>query len=784
MVDILTELNPAQREAVKIIDGPVLVLAGPGSGKTRVLTHRVAYLIHEGRVPAHRILAVTFTNKAAREMRLRLVQLLGEERVRDLTIGTFHATCARFLRRDGERVGLGRNFVIYDEEDQTRLIKQVIKELNLDDKIYRPGVVLGTIGKAKNELIGPDEYVPPSYWHEGVQRAYQLYQRRLSDNNAVDFDDLLLSTVRLFRENRDVLERYQNRYHYLHVDEFQDTNMAQYVLVKLLADKHHNLFCVGDEDQSIYGWRGADYRNVLRFREDFPNARVVLLEQNYRSTQTIVEVAQSIIGRNVSRHKKKLWTENPRGIPINIYEAYNEEEEADFVVGEIDRLTKSGGVQPYRPSDFAVFYRTNAQSRVLENAFLRRGMPYNLVGATRFYQRREVKDVIAYLRLIHNPNDSIAFQRVLNVPPRGIGKRTMDEVALWSERLAVTPYAVLERLKEISGLEKEKGQVKTEKPKEETATLPSRFSATFDTRTRRALLAFADLLDELVAAQADKTIVELIDLILSKTGYEDYVRDGTEEGDDRWANVIELRKATQKYAVVPAEVALVQFLEEEALIADVDAYDETVEAPTLMTLHTAKGLEFRVVFIVGLEEGLFPHSRSFDDPAQMEEERRLCYVGITRSKERLYLLYAFRRSSYGSSEPGDPSRFLADIPRNLISGKSVSHKADQWEDAGDKTSWRSKDRDNESRAHDDEDEFESKRERPVSVRRSSPPVRPLPTPVTELEFKPGDKVEHPAFGSGVVVTSKMTGADEEVEVAFVGKGVKRLIVRYANLIKK
>jgi DNA helicase-2/ATP-dependent DNA helicase PcrA len=361
-MDILSALNPAQRDAVRIVEGPVLVLAGPGSGKTRVLTHRVAYLIHDCRVAPHNILAVTFTNKAAHQMRERLTSLVGEANVQDLTIGTFHATCARFLRRDGERVGLARGFVIYDEDDQLSLMKQIHKELNLNDKMYRPGAVLGAIGKAKNELIGPDEYVPPSYWHEAVKRAYQRYQQLLAENNAVDFDDLLMATVRLFRENPGVLERYQNRYRYLHVDEFQDTNIAQYVLMKLLADKHRNLFCVGDEDQSIYGWRGADYRNVLRFREDFSGARVALLEQNYRSTQTILDVAQAVIRKNPTRHKKKLWTENPRGIPITLYEAYDEKEEAQFVADEIARLTRKN----YRPRDCAVFYRTNAQSRSLE----------------------------------------------------------------------------------------------------------------------------------------------------------------------------------------------------------------------------------------------------------------------------------------------------------------------------------------------------------------------------------------------------------------------------------
>ncbi len=796
-MDLLSELNPAQRDAVKIVDGPVLVLAGPGSGKTRVLTHRVAFLIHDCRVAPHNILAVTFTNKAAREMRERLIQLVGDDassqnnvpsepngnlqrdvadvpqtprdssgaatldaaqnRVRDLTIGTFHATCARFLRRDGERVGLERGFVIYDEEDQTNLMKQVLKEFNLNDKMYKPGAVLGAIGKAKNELIGPDEYIAPSYWHEAVRRVYKRYQQLLAENNAVDFDDLLMATVNLLRGNPDVLERYQNRYLYLHVDEFQDTNMAQYVLMKLLSDKYQNLFCVGDEDQSIYGWRGADYRNVLRFREDFPNANITLLEQNYRSTQTILEAAQSVIRRNTTRHAKNLWTENERGIPVTLYEAYNEEEEAQFVVDEIARLTKreyrpAGERGGYAPRDIAVFYRTNAQSRNLEDAFVRRGMPYKLVGATRFYQRREVKDLLAYLRLISNPNDRIAFNRVLNIPPRGIGKRTMDELARGSERTGQSPYALLETLREYP------------------SSVDSRASVelAFDARTRKTLLAFVNLLDELRAAQQEKKVTELFDLILEKTGYEDYLRDGTREGDDRWANVLELRKVTEEY-LDPASIALSQFLEQVALVADVDTLDESVDAPTLMTLHTAKGLEFPVVFIVGLEEGLFPHSRSFQDPEQMEEERRLCYVGITRAKARLYLVYAFRRTFYGSSEPGEPSRFLMDIPRELIAGAGTAERARGGErEKGSRGAA-------ETRGHGDTEKKFANRYPSTWLRTGSLPA---------TQFHAGDKVHHSTFGDGVVVSSKVNGADEEVEVAFVGKGVKRLLASIARLEKK
>ncbi len=767
-MDTLSFLNPAQREAVTTVKGPVLVMAGPGSGKTRVLTHRVAYLIRECRVAPYNILAVTFTNKAAREMRERLMQLVGEASVNDLTIGTFHATCARFLRRDGERIGLGRGFVIYDEDDQQSLVKQVLKEMNLDDKVYRPGAVLGAISKAKNDLIPPEQYAPPSYWHEAVGRVYKRYQQLLAENNAVDFDDLIMQTVRLLRENPDVLERYQNHYRYLHVDEFQDTNVAQYVLMKLLADKYQNLFCVGDEDQSVYGWRGADYRNVLRFSQDFPNAQVKLLEQNYRSTQTILDVAQAIIRKNPSRHAKQLWTENARGVPATVIEAYDQDEEAAFVADEIARLTRQG----YRAREIAVFYRTNAQSRALEDAFVRRGMPYQLIGATRFYQRREVKDLLAYLRLIHNPNDSVAFNRIINVPPRGIGKTTLDNLARWAEKLRVSPYAVLQALKDEGKSMKD----------EENHTSSFILHPSFDARARKSLVAFVDLMEELIAARAEKKLTELFERVVLKTGYEPYMRDGTEEGEDRWGNVIELQRVTAKYANAAADVTLAQFLEEVALVADIDTLRDDVNAPTLMTLHTAKGLEFRAVFIVGLEEGLFPHSRSFEDAAQMEEERRLCYVGITRAKEKLYLVHAFRRSRYGNAEPSEPSRYLRDIPhklveqRSAVSGRRSQRALDDYDfDDEEETAPRPRNTHHASRITSHASRLAP---RPPTTQRSSPPA-PRAT-----QFHPGDKVQHKTFGEGIVIASQVTGDDEQVQVAFVGKGVKRLSARLANLKKK
>ncbi len=747
-MDILAQLNPAQRQAVEIIEGPVLVLAGPGSGKTRVLTYRVAYLLEEIRLAPHNILAVTFTNKAAREMRERLAKLVGEEKLRDLTIGTFHATCARFLRRDGQRVGLGAGFVIYDDDDQSALIKQILKELQLNDKVYRPGAVLGAISRAKNELIGPEEYAPPTYWHEAVRRVYQRYQVLLLDNNAVDFDDLLNYTVKLFQDHSDVLARYQRRYVYLHVDEFQDTNVAQYLIVKLLAGKYRNIFCVADDDQSIYSWRGADYRNVMRLREDFPEAKTVLLEQNYRSTQTILDVARAVIRRNPNRTDKQLWTENPRGIPIEIFEAYNEQEEAQFVVNEIVRLTSQ---KKFKSGDFAIFYRTNAQSRNVEEAFVRRGMKYKLVGATRFYQRREVKDLLAYLRLLNNPNDTVAFNRVLNVPPRGIGRRTQEDLQHAAERLHVPVISALQMLKEEKGADGNGGDAGTP------------FAQYFDTRTRRVLLAYSQILQDLLAAKKELPLTDLFDRLIERIGYEEFIRDGTREGDDRWTNVQELRAVTRDYNHLDPENALTEFLENVALVSDVDALAEREDAPVLMTLHMAKGLEFPVVFIVGMEEGIFPHSRSFDEPMQMEEERRLAYVGITRAKEKLYLVYAFRRSQYGESEPGEPSRFLADIPRELVKTKSGEKRNTLDEFLSNlkyksQTTWT-----------------------PAPSARDKPPRE---EPATSAQFRAGDKVVHPTFGEGTIISSKLNGDDEELEVAFAGKGIKRLIARYAKLEKK
>lgn len=749
-MSILDALNEAQREAVQAIEGAVLVLAGPGSGKTRVLTYHAAYLIDVVGVEPYRIMAVTFTNKAAREMRDRLQTLVGEHRLGRLTLGTFHATCARILRREAEHLHVDNNFVIFDADDQLRVVRQAVKELNLNDKLYRPTQLKGAISKAKNELISPGEYAAPTYWHEIAGRVYQHYQALLQTNNALDFDDLLMETVRLFQQQDDVLARYRHRYNHILVDEFQDTNTAQYVLVRRLAGDDNHVFVVGDEDQSIYLWRGADFRNVQRFRRDFEDARLFLLERNYRSTQTILDAAQEVIARNTQRTAKNLWTDRGAGQPITVKELYNEQEEASFVVNEIQRLIAT---QNHSPGDFAVMYRTNAQSRVLEEAFLRHGMPYRLVGATRFYERREIKDLIAYLRLIHNPYDQLSLDRIINVPTRGIGDVTRAALSRWAARLNLPVYTALHLLQSA-----ETGA----SPRPELAADLRQMGAVeppFDTRATNVLVDFGQLLSGLISVRPHLSVLELLDKVIEDTGYESYIRDGTDEGEDRWANIQELRGVARDYSGLTPEASLSAFLEGVALVSDVDNLEADVDAPTLMTCHAAKGLEFPIVFMVGMEEGLLPHSRSMDDPDQMEEERRLCYVGITRSKQRLYLLHTFRRTLWGRTEVSEPSRFLNDIPDALIKGRPDQVKS------------RVSPLLRSSRSQ----------EQPVADARQE--TQSPETYSHEPQFRAGDRVSHPRFGEGVVVDSRLSRNDEEVEVAFADQGVKRLLASLAKLEK-
>ncbi|MFW6105111.1 MAG: DNA helicase PcrA [Chloroflexota bacterium] len=718
-MDILATLNPAQREAVEAIEGPVLILAGPGSGKTKVITHRIAYLIKSCGVSSHNIMAVTFTNKAAREMRERLEQLMGRS-VEAFTLGTFHAICARILRREGKAIGLDSSFVIYDEEDQLSLTKQALEELNLDPKQYAPRAIHSAISSAKSRLIGPEDYAQrvSSYFEEIVHRVYQRYQQSLSQGRAVDFDDLLMKTVQLFQNNPQILNRYQSKYVHILVDEFQDTNIVQYMLMRHLAGKYRNLCVVGDPDQSIYSWRFADLRNILSFEKDYPEAKVVFLEQNYRSTKTILEVASGIISANVQRKPKKLWTENEDGTSVTVIESYNAEEEAQSVASEIEKLV---GQEQISLKDCAVMYRVNAQSRALEETFLRYGVPYRLVGGTRFYQRREVKDVIAYLRLIHNPRDNVSLVRIINVPARGIGQRTLSQLQSWAKA-------------HDSSLFEASKQVANEK------ILPQRIA--------QALAGFDTVITDLIAQSRELSLSGLLDKILEHTRYREYLM-SKEDGEDRWENVMELKNVASEYDELHPEEALAAFLEKVSLVSDVDELDEKADAVTLITLHQAKGLEFPAVFIVGLEEGILPHRKSFDDPGQMEEERRLCYVGITRAKERLYLLRSYRRSLFGGSTANPPSRFLQDIAPHLISPRGL------WEESPTPVA------------------------SPDFNRDSQPSPRPIETPA----LKVGDHVRHSKFGPGIVMNCLPTRDDQELTVAFEEAGVKKLLASLAPLEK-
>lgn len=734
MPDLLSGLNPQQKQAVTAGPGPALVVAGPGSGKTRVLTHRIAWLVQQG-TPPFRIMAVTFTNKAAREMRERVEHLLGGS-LGGLTIGTFHAICARFLRREAERLDVTRDFVIFDDSDQTAVVKQAMERLKLGDQQHRPQALLNAISKAKNELIPPEDYPVQTYLDEVKARVYVEYQKLLRENNALDFDDLLTETVYLFRRCPDVLARYQQFYDHVLVDEFQDTNTAQYTLLKLLAATKRNLYCVGDPDQSIYKWRGADYRNVRRFQDDNPDALTILLEQNYRSTQLILDAATAVIDRNKNRTRKQLFTERNGGVKAQVYEAYNEEEEALYVIQTIATLAKRDNLNP---GDAAIMYRTNAQSRPFEDAFVRANLPYRLVGAQRFYGRREVKDIIAFLRLVHNPADSVSLLRVINVPPRGIGAKALGSLQTTAESSGVPMSAVLRDL----GLNR----------------LNSGYAGEFKGKAGAALSEFGRMLNEWVALKESAPVEKLIDRILSDVGYHRYISDGGEEGEERWENVMELRGV----ALETEGISLSAFLEEVALVADADT-STGASGPTLLTLHAAKGLEFPVVFITGLDDGILPHQRSFENAEEMAEERRLLYVGVTRAKDRLFLTRSHRRSIYGSYDVTTPSRFFDDIPDRLITGQIAKRKSDAESAHARMTTW---DADTPS----GRGESRVRPDRPA--RRES--IQP------ESRYRTGQRVRHPTFGEGIIIESQGGGEDEILVIAFEGAGVKRLAANMVEL---
>ncbi len=710
--DLLSGLNPVQREAVAHDAGPLLVVAGAGSGKTKVLTHRIAYLIRERKVSPFAILAITFTNKAAGEMKERVGRLVGERLGAAMWVMTFHSACARILRRDGVRLGFTSSFTIYDDADSERLITYISKEIDVDPRRYPPRQIKNAIGKSKDALIDEEMFAQSAGrnpYERTIGDVYALYQQRLRQANAMDFDDLIMNTVHLFRLYDDVLEEYQDRFRHVLVDEFQDTNHAQYVLAKLLAQRDRNIAVVGDLDQSIYKFRGADFTNVLKFEEDFSDARVITLEQNYRSTQTILSAANAVIENNQMRKPKTLWTEMAYGEPITRYLADNEHEEAAWIVREIERLREENGT---RYGDIALFYRTNAQSRVLEEIFVRMGMPYRVVGSLKFYDRKEIKDAIAYLRVLVNPADEVSLRRIINTPRRGIGDQTVAALARFADAARVTLAEAVDRVEENDEL------------------------------AARARAAVSDLagvlrgLREKVERGAEPA--DVLEAVLDRSGYvAELEADRSIEAVGRVENLKELVGVAREFANDNPEGGVREFLEQIALVSDADELTAEEGAATMMTLHIAKGLEFPVVFIVGLEDGVFPHMRSMTDPAELEEERRLAYVGITRAKERLYLTHAWQRSLWGGSSYNPPSRFLKEIPEGLtrvIEGGEGEKLAEM--------------------------------------------VRPK---ATALSLAVGDDVFHERWGRGTVVAVSGRGQNAEASVHFESEGTKRLLLAYAPL---
>ncbi|WP_058486569.1 DNA helicase PcrA [Defluviitalea phaphyphila] len=733
-MNLIEGLNPKQKEAVLQTKGPVLILAGAGSGKTRVLTHRIAYLIEKENVLPWKILAITFTNKAAKEMRERVNALVGEM-AEEIWVSTFHSACVRILRKDIDKLGYNRSFTIYDTADQKNIIKECLKELNYNEKNYPINNVLGTISNQKNELIGPEEFYKNSkgdFRKEKLANIYEMYQKKLESNNALDFDDIIFKTVELFLYHPDILEYYQNRFEYIMVDEYQDTNTAQYKLISLLASKHQNLCVVGDDDQSIYGWRGANIRNILDFEKDFKNAKIIKLEQNYRSTKIILEAANSVIKNNFGRKSKSLWTENQNGSLIEIIEADNENKEADLVASEIINQIEDG--REYK--DFAILYRTNAQSRVLEEHFIKHSIPYRLLGGVRFYERKEIKDLLAYLRVIQNPSDDLSLKRIINVPKRGIGNTTVSKVEEYVLSSGMSFFDII-REQEIV----------------------SQFG-----RAVSKLKKFSDLIGGLQVQSEISSVEELIEELLSKTGYlKELEKENTEEAKERIQNIKELISKASEYDKNAEEPSLQGFLEEVSLVADIDNYDETNNAVTLMTLHSAKGLEFPYVFITGLEEGIFPSYMSIVSEKEdaIEEERRLCYVGITRAKEKLYLCYAKSRTIRGTTQYNRQSRFIEEIPKELINIKNKEKKSSDL-----LAGIRNKNRILQSY-------------KPYQGALSS--KENLGSKNISLEYQCGDLVKHLKFGIGTVEDIRYAGADYEVTVLFPKYGKKKLMAGLAKL---
>lgn len=742
-------------------EGPVIIFAGAGSGKTRVLTYRIAYLLQSG-VSPFRILAVTFTNRAAAEMRQRVWKLAGAG-ARDVWISTFHSLAVRILRQEARFLPYDRNFVIYDDDDQLTVMKHCLRELNVDDKKYRPRSLLAAIGGLKNELIAPDDYARRARnpREQTVARVYTYYQAKLLQQNAMDFDDLLFQTVALFRAEPLVLQNYQHRFQYIMVDEYQDTNRAQYELVRLLAGGHRNLCVVGDDDQCIYGWRGADIRNILSFEKDYPEARIVKLEQNYRSTQRILTVANSIIAHNRGRKPKQLWTSNGTGEPVFCYQAVDESDEARFVMAVVEKLHRE---EEYQYRDFAVFYRTHAQSRAFEEECVRKNIPYRIFGGVRFYERKEIKDIIAYLRVVANPADEVSLRRILNVPRRGIGDAALaraEKIALQEDRSLAE---VLAHAGQIPGL---------------------------GARTVRALQAFFDMVERWRRQKDDLGIAGLVEKILEETGYRSLLEvEKTVESETRLENLKEFIGMARQYDEESTDKSLAGFLEQLALVTDVDNYRADENAVTLMTIHSAKGLEFPVVFLTGLEDGIFPHAHALGEEEELEEERRLCYVGITRAQQRLYLSWACRRFLHGSGVFREPSRFLAEIPEEFLypvipAGGREIPKTGTLENKPENKQQQERKLPSVFTGRDLLDAV-ARKDEVTAVKGTVREQEAAPEQACKQDniFQIGDRVEHKKFGKGRVTETRIgPGGDLEIFVSFDTVGLKHLLVKYAPLQK-
>lgn len=743
---MLDGLNEEQRQAVKQTDGALLIMAGAGSGKTRVLTNRIAYLIKEKEIAPWSILAITFTNKAAKEMKERVKKIIGPV-ANDIWISTFHSMCVRILRRDIDRMGIKRNFTILDPGDQVSVIKLILKQKNIDSKKFEPKSLLGSISSAKNELKTVKDYAKTAKgpYDSTVLDVYEAYQKELRKNHALDFDDLIMTTIQLFKQNPEVLEFYQRKFQYIHVDEYQDTNKAQYMLVKMLAERYKNICVVGDSDQSIYRWRGADITNILSFEGDYPNSKTIMLEQNYRSTKIILQAANVVINNNRNRKPKKLWTDSQGGENIAFFVGDNEHDEAYFIVGKIKELMKQ---HDYKLSDIAILYRTNAQSRVIEELLVKSNINYNIVGGTKFYDRKEIKDILAYLSLVANPDADISLRRIINVPKRGIGTTTVEKIAQFALSQELSIFQALQEV-EQTGL---------------------------GDRVTKKLVDFSDQMRGWVQLQEYVSVTELVEELLEKTGYRDMLKnDKTIEARTRLENIDEFLSVTQDFESKSEDKSLVAFLTDLALISAIDKLDEDEneekesEQVLLMTLHSAKGLEFPVVFLIGMEEGVFPHSRSLFEEEEMEEERRLAYVGITRAEQRLYLSCTKMRTLYGRTTMNPRSRFIAEIPSDIVESLNEQKEAPAWS----KT----------SRLMPSDNLGGKAAPRRKMTSATSPQM--TTTGGDQFTWQVGNKAVHKKWGIGTVVSVKGSTENVELDIAFPQPvGIKRLAAKFAPITKK